>query len=103
MKIRKGDNVLIIKGKERGKSGKVRRALPQDNRVVVEGHNMIKRHSRARGVMRQAGVIQREAPLDVSKVMLLCNKCNRPARVGYRLLAEGRRARFCRVCNEVID
>ncbi|HEX77300.1 MAG TPA: 50S ribosomal protein L24 [Dehalococcoidia bacterium] len=103
MKIRKGDNVLIIKGKDRGKSGKVRRALPQDNRVVVEGLNMVKRHSRARGIMRQAGIIQREAPIDVSKVMLLCNKCNQPARVGFRLLAEGNRVRICRACKEVID
>lgn len=103
MKIRKGDNVLIIKGKDRGKMGKVRRAFPQDNRVVVEGLNMIKRHSRARGVMRQAGIIQREAPIDVAKVMIICGKCNKPTRIGSRLLAEGKRARFCRACNEVMD
>lgn len=103
MKIRKGDNVIIIKGKDRGKSGKVRRAFPEDNRVVVEGLNMVKRHSRARGIMRQAGIIQREAPIGVSKVMLLCNKCNRPARVGFRLLAEGNEVRMCRACKEVID
>ena len=103
MKIRKGDTALIIKGKDRGKTGRVRRAFPQDNRVVVEGLNMVTRHSRARGVMRQAGRIQREAPIDVSKVMLVCNKCNRPARVGYRLLAESNKVRICRNCNEVID
>ena len=103
MKIRKGDDIIVIRGKDRGKTGKVRRALPQDNRVVVTGINMVKRHSRARGVMRQAGIIEREAALDISKVMLLCSKCNRPTRVGLRLLTEGNKVRICRACQEVID
>ncbi len=103
MKIRKNDTVLVIAGKDRGKKGKVRYAYPKDQRVLVEGINFIKRHSQARGAVRQAGIIEREAPINVSNVMLLCNKCNHPARVGFRFLADGKRVRFCRSCGEVID
>jgi large subunit ribosomal protein L24 len=103
MKIRKDDTVTIIAGKDRGKKGKVRRVIPKEERVVVEGLNMIKRHSRARRAARQAGIIELEAPLHISNVMLLCNKCGKPARVGFRLLADGKKVRICRSCNEVID
>jgi large subunit ribosomal protein L24 len=103
MKIRKNDNVLVIAGKDRGKKGKVRFAYPKKNRVIVEGVNFIKKHSRARQQVRQAGIIDLEAPLDASNVMLLCQKCNRPTRVGMTFLEDGRRVRVCRSCNEVID
>jgi len=103
MKIRKNDTVLVIAGKDKGKKGKVRLAYPKDKRVMVEGINFIKRHARARGRVRQAGIIELEAPIDVSDVMLLCNRCNRPARVGFRSLEDGRKVRFCRSCHEVID
>ena len=103
MKIRKNDTVLVIVGKDRGKKGKVRKSLPKKCEVIVEGVNMIKRHSRARREARQAGIIELEAPLDVSNVMLICNKCNKPTRVGDRFLADGRKARICRSCHEVID
>jgi large subunit ribosomal protein L24 len=103
MKIRKNDTVLVIAGKDRGKKGKVRKALPTKDKVIVEGVNMIKRHSRAKGQARQAGIIELEAPMDVSNVILICNKCNKPARVGFRFLSDGRKARICRSCDEVID
>jgi large subunit ribosomal protein L24 len=103
MKIRKNDTVLVIAGKDLGKKGKVRKALPKNDKVIVEGVNMIKRHSRAKGQARQAGIIELEAPLDVSNVILICNKCNKPARVGFRFLTDGRKARICRSCDEVID
>lgn len=103
MKIRKSDTVLVIVGKDRGKKGKVRQALPKKGKVIVEGVNMIKRHSRARGAARQAGIIELEAPLNISNVMLICNKCNKPTRVGFHFLADGRRARICRSCHEVLD
>jgi large subunit ribosomal protein L24 len=103
MKIRKDDTVVIIAGKDRGKSGKVRLALPREDKVVVEGLNMIKRHSRARRAARQAGIIELEAPIHLSNVMLLCNKCGKRTRVGFRLLADGKRARICNSCQEVID
>lgn len=103
MKIRKNDTVLVIAGKDKGKKGKVRRALPREDKLIIEGINMIKRHSRTKGQARQAGIIELEAPLHISKVMLICNKCNNPARVGFRFLDDGKKARICRACSEVID
>ena len=103
MKIRKNDTVLVITGKDRGKKGKVRKALPKEDKVLVEGLNMIKRHSRTKGQAKQAGIIQLEAPLHVSKVMLICGKCAKPARIGIRFLEDGKKARFCRACSEIID
>ena len=103
MKIRKNDNILVINGKDRGKKGKVRFAYPKNEHVLVEGINFIKRHTRAQRQVRQAGIIEREAPIHVSNVMLLCSKCNHPARVGFRFLEDGRKVRICRVCNEVLD
>jgi len=103
MKIRKNDNVLVITGKDRSKKGKVRFAYPKDERIIVEGVNFIKRHMKAVRQIRQAGIIEREASLHVSKVMLMCSKCNRPVRIGFRKLEDGRRVRVCRSCGEVID
>ena len=103
MKIRKNDNVLVTAGKDKGKKGKVRFAYPKDDRVLVEGVNFIKKHTRATGQVRQAGIIEREAPIDVSDVMLLCSKCNKPTRIGFRFLGDGKKVRFCHQCNEVID
>jgi len=103
MKIRKNDNVIIIAGKDRGKKGKVRRVFPKKGRLTIEGLNMIKRHSRARGGARQAGIIELEAPLHASNVMLICDKCGKPTRVGFKPLDDGRKARICRSCQEVID
>ena len=103
MKIRKNDTVLVIMGKDRGKKGKVRSAYPKEERVLVEGINFIKRHTRAGGQVRQAGIIEREVPIRVSNVMLLCNRCSRPTRVGFRFLEDGRKVRSCRSCHEVID
>lgn len=103
MKIKKNDTVLITTGKDRGKKGKVRRALPKDERVVVEGLNMIKRHSRARRAARQAGIVELEAPIHVSNVMLVCDKCKKPAKVGYKTLEDGRKVRICKSCDEPID
>lgn len=103
MKIRKDDTVLVIVGRDKGKKAKVRRAFPKESKVIVEGINMIKRHSRARRAARQAGIIEREAPIHVSNVMLVCNKCNKPTRVGFRFLENGRKVRICCVCKEIIE
>jgi large subunit ribosomal protein L24 len=102
VKIRKNDTILVIAGKDKGKKGKVRRAYPDEGRVIVDGVNMVKRHTKARAMARQAGVIEREAPLGVSKVMLICNKCNRPTRVGFSF-TEDKKVRVCSSCHEVID
>jgi len=103
MKIRKNDTVLVIAGRDRGKKGKVRFAYPRDERLLVEGVNMIKKHARATGRARQAGIIEREALIHVSKVMLLCDKCSRPTRIGRRFLEDGKKVRYCKSCGEVID
>jgi len=103
MKIRKNDTVLVITGKDKSKKGKVRFAYPKKERILVEGINFIKKHVRATGQVRQAGIIERETPIQVSNVMLLCNKCNHPTRVGFHTLDDGRKVRICRSCGEVID
>ena len=103
MNIRKNDTVLVIAGKDRGKKGKVRFAYPKDGRLLVDGINFVKKHSRAKGAARQAGIIEREALIHVSDVMLLCAKCNHPARISFQFLADGRKVRICRSCGEVID
>jgi large subunit ribosomal protein L24 len=98
MKIKKNDNVLVIAGKDKGKKGKVRFAYPREDKLIVEGVNFIKKHTRARGQARQAGIIEREALLEVSNVMLLCSKCNKPARIASRFLEDGKKVRYCKVC-----
>lgn len=103
MKIRKNDTVLVIAGKDKGKKAKVRFAYPKDERLLVEGINFIKKHSKAVGQAKPGGIIEREAPIHVSDVMLMCNKCNHPTRIGFRFLEGGKKVRICRVCHEVID
>ena len=103
MKIRKEDNVLVIAGKDKGKKGKVRFVYPHQERVLIEGVNMIKTHSRVSQQVRQAGLIEREAPVNLSNVMLICTRCNKPIRVGFKHLDDGRKVRICRSCKEAID
>lgn len=103
MKIKKNDNVQIITGKDKGKKGVVRFSYPDKERLLVDGINMIKRHTKARGTTKPSGIVTREAPIDLSNVMLVCPKCNKPSRVGYRFLEKGGKVRFCKKCKEVID
>lgn len=103
MNIRRGDNVLVIAGKEKGKTGRVERQLLKEERVVVEGVNLIVRHLKARPGIRQSGRIQQEAPIHISNVMLICNKCGQPTRPNITKLETGDRVRACPKCQEVID
>lgn len=103
MKIRRNDTVIVIAGKDKGKKGKVRHVFLKKDKLVVEGVNMIKRHSRTSGKTRQAGIIELEAPLHISNVLLLCDKCGKATRIGFRFLDDGRKVRICRSCQEVID
>jgi large subunit ribosomal protein L24 len=103
MNIRKNDNVVVVAGKDKGKKGRVRFVYPKKNRILVEGINFIKMHSRARAQVQQAGIVERESPIHISNVMLVCNRCNKPVRVGFRKLEDGRKVRICRSCSEVID
>ena len=103
MRIRTGDTVLVIAGKEKGKTGRVDRQHTKEDRVVVEGVNMITRHVKPRPNVRQSGRIQQEAPIHISNVLLVCNKCNEPIRPTSVLLDTGSRVRGCPKCKEVID
>ena len=101
--VRKGDTVVVIAGKERGKRGKVLRVIPEKGRVIVERINMIKKHQRPTQKLRQGGIIEREGPLALSNVLLVCARCDKPARTGIKLLADGRKVRTCKRCGESID
>ena len=103
MRIRAGDDVLVIAGKDKGKSGRVERHLVGQERVVVDGVNVITRHIKPRPGLRQAGRIQVEAPIHISNVMLICNKCSEPIRPNTVTLETGQRVRGCPKCKEVID
>lgn len=102
-KIRRDDTVLVITGKDRGKRGTVRRVLPREERLVIQGVNMVKRHMRPRSPTQPGGIVEREAPIHVSNVMLICRNCNKPARVGFRLREDGTKVRVCRACGQDID
>lgn len=101
MKIRKNDFVVVISGADRGKTGKVLNVDPKNDRVIVEGVNFIKRHTKARQAGAQSGILEREAPINVSNVMLLYD--NEPTKVGYRILADGKKARVAKRTGEVIE
>ena len=98
MKIRKDDEVVVLAGKDRGKQGKVHSVHPDKGRVVVAGINMIKRHTKPGRVRTQAGIIEREAPIALSNVMLVCEKCQKAGRFGARLLDNGSKERYCKKC-----
>ncbi len=102
-KIRKGDTVVVIAGRERGKSGKVLSVSLAEGKVTVEKLNMIKRHTKPSQKARQGGIIEREAPLAISNVMYLCPVTHKPTRLGVRILDDGRSARFSKKSKEVID
>ncbi len=109
-KIKKDDTVQVIAGKDNGKRGKVLRVLPEEHRVLVEKLNMIKRHTKPRPAPRASGqqvipggVIEREAPLPISNVQLVCPACGKPSRVGRRTNAAGNQVRFCRACDKDVD
>jgi len=101
--IRKNDTVMVIAGRERGKSGKVLRVLCEQERAIVERLNMVKRHTKARGPQSPSGIVEKEAPIHLSNLMVLCDKCNAPVRMGKQLLEDGRSVRICRKCKEQLD
>jgi len=94
---------MVIHGKEKGKSARVLKVLPEKEKVLLEKINFVKRHSRPHGQQRRGGIIEKEAPLHISNVMLLCEKCNKPVRIGHRIMEGGKKARVCRKCGETFD
>jgi large subunit ribosomal protein L24 len=102
-RIRKGDTVVVVAGRDRGKSGKVLSVDPSAGKVVVEKLNMIKRHTKPNQKVKQGGILEREAPLAISNVMYLCPVTQKPTRLGVRTLADGRRVRFSKKSNEPVE
>ena len=102
-RIRKNDTVMVITGRERGKTGKVLRVVREDNRVIIERLHMVKRHQKPRGQQSPGGVVEKEASINLSNVMIMCERCNAPARIGSRRLEDGSGVRTCRRCGEAID
>ena len=98
MKIRRGDRVRVLTGKDRGKEGEVMRAIPAEGRVIVDGVNIAKRHTRATRQTQQGGIIDKDMPIRVDNVAIVCSGCGKATRVGYRFDDQGRKVRICRKC-----
>jgi len=102
--IRKNDNVLVVTGKDRGKRGRVLRVVPDTNRLIVEGVNIIKRHTKPNpGRNIKGGIVEREGALHASNVQLVCPECGVQTRIGHKILGDGRKVRICRKCEGVVD
>jgi len=101
--VKKDDQVIVIAGKEKGKTGKILRVITKKERVLVEKVNFVKRHTRPSSQTRQGGILEKEAPIHASNVMIICTKCNLPVRVGRKLLEDGKKVRYCKKCGELID
>jgi large subunit ribosomal protein L24 len=100
--VRKGDTVYVLSGKNRSATGKILKTFPDKQRVLVEGVNIVTKHKKPQR-NNPGGIVKQEAPVHVSNVMLVCSKCNAPAKFGKRLLENGEKVRFCKRCNEIID
>lgn len=103
MQIRKNDSVMVIAGKERGKTGKILRVVPERQQVFIERVNLVKRHTRPRGPQQPGGIVEKEAAIHASNVMVMCDKCNAPVRVGQKILTDGKKLRLCRRCGETLE
>ena len=101
--IKKNDTVEVIAGREKGKRGRVLSVYPQKDRLLIEKINIIKRHMKPSRKQTQGGIIEKEASIHMSNVMLICPKCNKPTRVGNSVLQDGRKLRMCKKCGEVVD
>ena len=104
IQIRKNDQVKVIAGKDLNKTGRVLRVLRDKGRVVVEGVSFLKRHTRPNPQKQiKGGIVEREAPIHISNVMIVCGACGKPTRIGHNLLADGKKVRICRSCNSSLD
>ncbi len=101
-KIKRDDTVMVIAGKDKGRKGKVLRVFPAKSRVLVENVNVVKRHTRP-SQASQGGIVEKEAPIHISNVMLVCPKCGDPTRVGFSILENGSKQRLCKRCGEIIE
>lgn len=102
LKVKKGDIVQVIKGKDRDKKGKVLQIFLEKKRALVEGVNLIKKHKRQTRQDQQGGIVSLESPVCLSNLMFFCKRCNRPVRIGFNFSKDGTKSRFCKSCKEVI-
>jgi len=103
MHVKKGDKVVVISGKDRGKSGKILTSIPKDNRIIVEGINMLTKHKKADRQVQQAGIVHQEGTISVTNVMIYCNKCKQGVRTKLRILDDGKKVRECVKCGEMFE
>ena len=103
LNVKKNDNVMVIAGKERGKTGKVIKVLPKTDRAIIERINLVKRHVRPRSAQQPGGIVEKEASIHLSNIMVMCDPCNAPVRLGAKQLADGKKVRVCRRCGENLD
>ena len=102
-RIKKGDTVVILSGKDKGKSGKVLKIWPEEERALVERLNLVKHFERRTQQNQAGGIVEREGALALSKLALLCPKCHKPSRIGWRVAADGGKQRICRRCQEILN
>lgn len=102
-KLKKNDFVVVIKGKDRGKKGRILKTVPEENRILVEGINFVRKHTKQRTVTKQGGIVTMEKPVSAGNVQYFCMKCSKPVRLGIKLLEGGTRMRFCKKCGEVLE
>lgn len=101
--VKKDDNVVVLSGKDAGKTGKIVKSEPETGRVYVSGLNMVTKHQKAKGQYKPAALIQREGSIDASNVMLVCPKCGKPSRVSAKVSEDGSKSRVCKKCGAVVD
>jgi large subunit ribosomal protein L24 len=103
MHVHREDTVLVLTGKDRGKKGRVIRVFPEGNKALVEKINMVKRHTRPNQQLPQGGILEKEAPIHLSNLQVICAKCGKATRVSHKTLAGGEKARACKKCGEILD
>ena len=103
MHVKNGDTVVVVSGKDRGKKGKILRVFPKENRVIIEGINMLTKHKKLQGPSSPGGIIKMEGPINSAKVMYYCDKDKVGVRVGHETLSDGSKVRVCKKCKEVLD
>jgi len=102
--IRRNDNVVVLAGKSKGRTGRVLRVFPAEGRAIVEGVNFVRKHTKANPQKNiKGGILEREAPVDASNLMVVCGECQKPTRVGRRVLDDGKKVRVCRRCDGILD
>ncbi|MCG8685980.1 MAG: 50S ribosomal protein L24 [Desulfobacterales bacterium] len=103
IRIKKDDKVKVLTGKDKGKIGKVLKVVNKNNRVVVENINVVKVHQRPTQANPQGGIVEKAMPINISNLMLMCNSCVKPTRIGIKQLEDGKRVRICKKCDQQID